>query len=92
MQELKEPDLQFDPETSFKDEITTREEAEQAVDYFSKNLHDFQSNLANTGMRYDDVQDVIKRTWMNLLKSCKRVGYIDDPVVTETAKLYKFKL
>lgn len=86
---MEDKELSFSPE-SFSD-ISTREEAGQAVDYFSKNEIAFRRELEEQGKSYNEIQETVKKTWVNLLRVCKRTGYSDD-IVTVTARQYGFKM
>lgn len=70
-------DMQFDPESSFTDEITTKAEAKASVGYLAHNETNFRLALSESGKSYDEIENIVRRTWTNLLKSCQRVGYSD---------------
>jgi hypothetical protein len=60
---------------SFKEEITSKEEAQAAYNYFAHNLTDFRSRLASSGMSYEEVEETIRQCWLNLIESSQRVGF-----------------
>jgi hypothetical protein len=72
---------------SFTDEITDAKEANSAVLYLSHNERNFQEELINEGLTYDQIEAEIATVWGNLLKSCKRVGF-SDHATEARAKLY----
>lgn len=63
---------------SFQDEITSTSEARASYDYFTSNLTAFRSQLANRGLTYDEIENEVRQCWLNLLKSCQRVGYTNS--------------
>lgn len=82
---------QFDPNSSFTDEITSTKEAEQAVKYLSRNEVGWRGNMASEGKDYDEIQEEVRQVWLNIIHSCKRVGYSDYHVRMK-AKEYKVNL
>lgn len=60
---------------SFTDEITDASEAQQAVEYLAKNETNFRSSLSAEGVDYEQIQSIVRHVWVNLLKSCHRVGF-----------------
>lgn len=79
----------FDEE-SFGEEITNSDEAEACVNYFSHNESKFRYELECEGMEYDGIQLFVKQIWINLLESCKRVGYSDYSVEFKKRQ-YRYK-
>lgn len=73
---------------SFTDEIKTVEEAKAAVEYFSHNEIKFRKELSEEYLEYDDIQHIVRNLWLNLLISCRRVGY-QDYIVDSKEQLYK---
>lgn len=69
-------DAMFDRE-SFKDEITSPADAKQCVEYLSSNERNFRKELMAEGLSHEQEEEAVKAVWMNLLKSCQRVGYAD---------------
>ena len=67
-------ELMFDKD-SFKEEITSKEEAEACYKYFTHNLTAFRSQLANKGLSHDEVEGTIRQCWLNLIQSCQKAGY-----------------
>jgi hypothetical protein len=72
---------------SFKEEITSKEDAQAAYNYFAHNLTDFRSQLASSGMDYEEVEDRIRQCWLNLIESSQRVGFTNGHL-ERMAKLY----
>ena len=60
---------------SFLEEITKPSEAQSCYRYFAGNLPKFERELQDEGLGYEEVQSEIRQCWMNLLKSCQRVGW-----------------
>jgi hypothetical protein len=60
---------------SFQEEITSKEEAKAAFDYFTHNLQKFQSELASEGQSYEEIENTLRQCWSNLIESCQRAGY-----------------
>lgn len=60
---------------SFNDEITNASEAKSSYDYYTHNLTAFRHELIDHGYSYEEVENRIRQCWLNLLKSCQRVGY-----------------
>lgn len=72
-----EQEQMFDKD-SFQDEITNPSEAQSAYAYFTQNLTAFRHELADKGMSYEAIEKEVRQCWINLLKSCKRVGYTNN--------------
>jgi hypothetical protein len=75
---------------SFKKEITSKEEAKAAYSYFSHNLTSFRSQLASSGMSYEDVEETIRQCWLNLIESSQRVGFTNGHM-ERMEEMYKGK-
>lgn len=63
---------------SFTDEITNAAEAKSAYHYFTHNLTTFQHELASEGKSYEEMQEILRQCWLNLIKSSQRVGFTND--------------
>lgn len=72
---------------SFGAEITTPAEAKQCVEYLSGNERNFRKELMDEGLSHEQEEEAVKAVWINLLKSCQRVGYAD---AMTTAKARQF--
>ena len=72
---------------SFQDEITNASEAQAAYGYFTHNLTGYRHQLADAGLSYEDIEKEVRQCWMNLLKSCQRVGYTNGHL-ERIAKMY----
>lgn len=74
-------------ENSFLDEITNPAQAQQCLAYLSQNMQEFKRELSEQGYSYTESQDLIKKVWMNLVASAKRVGY-KDPELDQAENYY----
>jgi hypothetical protein len=79
----------FDQE-SFTDEITNTSEAKSAVAYLAHNEGKFRRELNQEGLAYEEVEEIVRQVWTNLLKSCQRVSYSDSTVIRKS-KEFNFK-
>lgn len=77
-------------EHSFLDEVDTKEQAHECVNYLALNEHKFRMELIDEGLDYDEVENAIKVVWTNLVQSCQRVGY-SDSLVEGKARKYGVK-
>lgn len=84
---MEKQERMFD-ENSFTTEITSKEEAEQAFEYYSKNIQNFLEELTSEGLTFEDAQKEVRQCWENLLKSSQRVGYANARMV-RIAKHYR---
>lgn len=72
---------------SFGAEINTPAEAKQCVEYLSSNERNFRKELMDEGLSHEQENEAVKTVWLNLLKSCQRVGYADT-MTTMKAKQF----
>jgi L-rhamnose isomerase len=72
---------------SFTDEITSASEAQASYSYYSHNLTAFRHQLADAGLSHEDTEKQVRQCWLNLLKSCQRVGFMNGHL-ERTAKAY----
>jgi len=77
-------------EHSFQEEITKPSEAKACYDYFVSNLTAFRQSLAEEGLSYEEINEVVKTCWLNLAKSCARVGWT-NPHINRMVQLYTQK-
>lgn len=82
-------DRMFD-EHSFQDEVVDAAHAKACVSYLAHNESNFKKELAEEGLDYDQIQEEVKKVWLNLLKACKRVGF-EDHITRAKAAQYGFK-
>ncbi len=75
---------------SFLDEIQTKFDARNSVDYLALNEHQFMEELRSAGKSYDEREKALAQVWTNLVNSCKRVGYTDS-LVESKAKRFSIK-
>lgn len=74
-------------EHSFHDEITKPSEASSCYNYFASNLPKFRRELQDEGLSYEEIEKEVGQCWLNLLKSCQRVGWTNDHL-NQLAKRY----
>lgn len=67
-------------EHSFLDEIKDPASAKACYDYFVHNLGNYQQELYEAGLDYDETKNRIRQVWSNLVKSSKRVGFTNDHI------------
>jgi hypothetical protein len=72
---------------SFND-LKSVTEVKAAVIYLAHNEVKYRQQLADSGLDYEDIQDTVRQTWLNLLKLCKRYNY-SDYIVQSKEALYK---
>jgi hypothetical protein len=63
---------------SFHDEVDSKEQARECVEYLALNEHTFRMELNSEGLDYDQVEAEVKQVWTNLINACKKVGYSDS--------------
>lgn len=61
---------------SFSD-LKDASEVKAAVHYLAHNEAKFREELASEGLSYEDIQNTVGQTWIELLKLCGRYGYSD---------------
>lgn len=71
---------------SFQDEIVSPAEAQACVSYLARNETKFRKELSTEGLSYEAIEEEVRQVWLNLLKSCNRVGYRDATVEVKSAQ------
>lgn len=72
---------------SFHDEITKPSEAYACYEYFASNVSKFKRELQDEGLSYEEIEKEVGQCWLNLLKSCQRVGWTNNHL-NELAQKY----
>lgn len=68
MKSLTKQDVLFD-ETMYRD-ISTPEEANSYVRYYSSHVADFRTQLLDLGWTTADINDIIDLLWIRVIKGC----------------------
>lgn len=71
---------------SFSD-VKSSSEAQSAYNYYVHNLTNFRRSLNEKGLEYSEEENLIRQCWLNLIQSCKKVGYTNGHI-ERMAKLY----